>query len=135
MSDQDIRWQQRFAQFEKPFLLLQAAISIEKPSILERAGLIQFFERSFDIGCKTLKDFEEAKGIGVTSPRQAVIKGLQERVLTDGAGWMQALEDRKKTGQSYQEEIAIDVEQKIRSKYYFLLQELHENLGLELKAV
>jgi hypothetical protein len=56
-------------------------------------------------------------------------------VLTDGEGWMQALEDRKKTGQSYQEEIAIDVEQKIRSKYYFLLQELHENLGSELKAV
>ena len=38
MSDQGIRWQQRFHQFDKAFVLLQSAIAIEKPSIIERRG-------------------------------------------------------------------------------------------------
>jgi nucleotidyltransferase substrate binding protein (TIGR01987 family) len=131
----DSRWQQRFAHFEKAFLLLQDAISVEKPSILERAGLIQFFERAFDIGCKMLREFEEAKGLVITSPRHAIRQAAQARVITDGEGWLQALADRDRTGQSYQEEVALDIERKVRFKYFPLLQELRNNLGAELTAV
>ena len=44
MIEEDIRWIQRFSNFERAFLLLQNSLKTEPLSILERAGLIQFFE-------------------------------------------------------------------------------------------
>jgi hypothetical protein len=70
MNDPDIRWKQRFSQFEKAFALLQSAMAIEHPSIVERAGLIQFFEMTFEIGWKLLKDFLEAEGYVETFARR-----------------------------------------------------------------
>ena len=58
--NKNIRWQQRFSNFEKSFSQLNKAIKIKTPSDTERAGLIQFFEISFELAWKTLKDFLEA---------------------------------------------------------------------------
>ena len=49
---QDIRYKQRFENFEKSFLLLKEAISIKSPSIVEEAGVIQFFEITFELAMK-----------------------------------------------------------------------------------
>lgn len=49
------RWQQRFQNFERAFLLLEEAVSIPAPSVVERAGMIQFFEMAFELGWKVLK--------------------------------------------------------------------------------
>jgi hypothetical protein len=47
--EDDVRWIQRFSNFERAFLLLKEALKIEHPSIVERAGLIQFFEMTFEL--------------------------------------------------------------------------------------
>lgn len=47
--EEDVRWMQRFSDFERAFLLLQDALKTEQLSILERAGLIQFFEMTFEL--------------------------------------------------------------------------------------
>jgi len=125
MSDQDIRWRQRFAQFEKAYLLLQDAVGVGKPSILERAGLIQFFEMAFELGWKLLKDYEEAEGFTVKSPRDAIKQAFEANLIGAGHDWIDALDDRNLTTHTYNEETAIDVEQKIRMKYFPLLQQLH----------
>jgi hypothetical protein len=44
MNEPDILWLQRFSTFERAFRLLSMAVLIESPSVVERAGLIQFFE-------------------------------------------------------------------------------------------
>ncbi len=49
MLEEDIRWIQRFFNFERAFLLLQDSLKTEKLSILERAGLIHFFEMTFEL--------------------------------------------------------------------------------------
>ena len=46
---EDIRWIQRFSNFERAFLLLQDSLKTEQLSILERVGLIQFFEMTFEL--------------------------------------------------------------------------------------
>ena len=125
MVDQDIRWQQRFNHFEKAFLLLQDAIAVEAPSVLERAGLIQFFEMAFELAWKLLKDFEEAEGFAVRSPRDAIKRAFEAGVISDGHDWIDALEDRNLTPHTYNEETAQDVERKIRNKYFPLLDGLH----------
>ena len=131
MNTQDIRWQQRFNQFKKAFLLLQDAIDIDKPSVVERAGLIQFFEMAFELAWKLLKDFEEAEGFIVKSPREAIKQAFQANMITQGHDWIDALEDRNLTTRTYNENTAIAVEQKIRNKYFPCLQQLY--LGFKAK--
>jgi len=46
---EDIRWQQRFENYEKSLLLLKKAFSIENPAVTERAGMVQFFETNLEI--------------------------------------------------------------------------------------
>ena len=43
----DVRYIQRFENFDKSFLLLKEALAIKTPSIVEKAGGIQFFEIAF----------------------------------------------------------------------------------------
>ncbi len=127
MSDQDIRWQQRFHQFEKAFVLLKDAVDIESLSIIERAGLIQFFEMAFELAWKLLKDFGEAEGFVIKSPRDAIKQAFQMGLIQKAHDWMDALEDRNLTVHTYNSEIALAVEQKIRGKYFPCLQQFYSH--------
>jgi nucleotidyltransferase substrate binding protein (TIGR01987 family) len=113
-----IRWKQRFVHFRKAFLLLEQTMTIEHPSDAERAGLIQFFEMSFALAWKVLKDYLEEEGFAVASPRDAIKQAFQVGLLEDGHVWIEALKDRNLTVHTYEEKIAIAVEQKIRDSYF-----------------
>lgn len=129
METQDIRWRQRFAQFEKSFALLESAIAIERLTVIERAGLIQFFEMAFEQGWKLLKDYQESVGFEIVSPRQAIKQAFQSGLIADGHAWIGALEDRNLTTHTYNEQTALAVEDKIRSSYHPLLRDLHETFS------
>lgn len=126
MDSQDIRWRQRLAQFEKSFALLESAIAIQRLTVIERAGLIQFFEMAFEQGWKLLKDYQESVGFEIVSPRQAIKQAFQSELVADGHAWIGALEDRNLTTHTYNEQTALAVENKIRSSYYPLLKALQE---------
>jgi nucleotidyltransferase substrate binding protein (TIGR01987 family) len=115
---QDIRWKQRFVHFRKAFHLLEQTLAIEHPSDAERAGLIQFFEMSFELAWKVLKDYLEAEGFTVESPRDTIKQAFQAGLLDDGHVWIEALKDRNLTVHTYEEKIALAVEQKIRHSYF-----------------
>ena len=74
---QDIRWKQRYAHFQKAFRLLEQTVAIAQPSDAERAGLIQFFEMSFELAWKMLKDYLESEGFTVISPRSTIKQAFQ----------------------------------------------------------
>jgi nucleotidyltransferase substrate binding protein (TIGR01987 family) len=125
MLEDDIRWIQRFSNFERAFLLLQDSLKTEPLSILERAGLIQFFEMTFELSWKLLKDYEETEGLIVKTPREAIKQAFQSGLINNGHDWIDALQDRNLTAHTYNEETAIAVETKIRSKYFQLLAEMY----------
>lgn len=126
MTTQDIRWQQRFQNFEKSFSYLEQAIDIEDPEIVQRAGLIQFFEMTFELAWKTLKDYLESQGfLDVNSPRTVLKKAFEIGLIGDGHQWLQCLQDRNLTSHTYNEEIASEIETTIRQTYYPLLHQLH----------
>lgn len=127
-EDQDIRWQQRFVHFQKAFLLLEQTMAIKQPSEAERAGLIQFFEMSFELAWKVLKDYLEEEGFTVTSPRETIKQAFQAGLLDDGHAWLAALKDRNLTAHTYEEKIAVAVETKIRYSYFPALLALREKL-------
>ncbi len=125
MLEEDIRWIQRFSNFERAFLLLQDSLKTEPLSILERAGLIQFFEMTFELAWKLLKDYEETEGFIVKTPREAIKQAFQSGLISNGHDWIDAFQDRNLTAHTYNEETAIAVEAKIRDKYFQLLAEVY----------
>ena len=127
MTTQDIRWRQRFQNYEKSFSYLEQAIDIEDPEIVERAGLIQFFEMTFELAWKMLKDYLEGQGfLDVNSPRSVLKKAFESGLINDGHRWLQCLQDRNLTSHTYNEEIAVEIETPIRQTYYPLLRQLHQ---------
>lgn len=80
MEQIDIRWKQRFQNFDKAFFRLTGAIRIvkgEPGNVLLQAGLIQTYEFTFELAWKTLKDYLEAEGFTVPSPRATLRQAFQ----------------------------------------------------------
>ena len=70
MSNTDeVRWHQRLENFRKALAQLEAACDLDEYSDLERAGLVQTFEFSFELGWKTLKDLLFYDGYDEKTPR------------------------------------------------------------------
>jgi nucleotidyltransferase substrate binding protein (TIGR01987 family) len=89
MSDQDIRWQHRQQNFNKALAFLELALAIEKPDIVQRAGMIQFFEMTFELAWKMLKDYLEAQGFSkLNSPRAVLKKAFEAGLITEGHDWL-----------------------------------------------
>ncbi len=106
MNAKEIRWKQRFQNFKKAFLQFDEAVSnIEKLSVLEKEGLIQRFEYTFELAWKTLKDFLESQEVEAKFPRDVIKKGFQYEVIADGEMWMEMLEKRNQMAHTYDEEI------------------------------
>ena len=132
-NTQDIRWKQRYAHFQKAFRLLEQTVAIAHPSDAERAGLIQFFEMTFELAWKMLKDYLEAEGFTVISPRATLKQAFQAGLLDDGHVWLEALTDRNLTVDTYEESIALAVEQSIRARYYPALLALHQTFAAKME--
>ena len=129
LVDKKIRWKQRYSNFEKSLKWLEASASIKKPSETERAGLIQFYEMTFELSWKTLKDYLESVGYEVDSPRTEIKQAFQINLLKNAELWLEALENRNLTAHTYDEAISIKVEALIKDKYLPLLRELHKTLA------
>ena len=128
-NNEDIRWQQRFTNYKKAYTLLEQTIRIESPSDAERAGLIQFFEMSFELAWKLLRDYLEEEGFIIKSPRAAIKQAFQSGLVSDGHPWMSALHDRNLTAHTYEESTALAVEKQIREVYFPILTELFNDFN------
>ncbi|MBM7559022.1 nucleotidyltransferase substrate binding protein [Marinitoga litoralis] len=133
MNKKDIRWKQRFQNFEKSYKLLKKYINMEDMDELDRAGIIQFFEMSFELSWKVLKDFLEYNGYLVKSPREAIKLAFQLEIIDNGEYWLKALEDRNLTVHTYDENTAMEIVKKIKGIYLPELDKFYENMLKELK--
>ena len=122
---EDIRYKQRFENFEKSFLKLQDALDIVEPSDIEKAGIIQYFEISFELSWKLMKDYLLYLGYDVNSPRESIKRAFAIGLIDDGEEWLNALIDRNLTVHTYDQEQADEIYQKIANVYFNLLQNLY----------
>jgi nucleotidyltransferase substrate binding protein (TIGR01987 family) len=117
---EDIRWKQRLSNFDKALSLLHTSLKINNPSDLERAGIVQFFEITFELSWKLIKDFIESEGINeLASPRQIIKKAFEIGIITDGHIWIKALDDRNATVHIYDNEVLLEIETAIRNIYQY----------------
>lgn len=127
--DVDVRWKQRFQNFDKAFKRLTDAIQIirnDPDNVLLQAGLIQTYEFTFELAWKTLKDYLEMEGFTVSSPRATLRQAFQCGYIQQGDVWLKALNDRNLTAHTYDDEVAKEVIADIQQTYYFLLKDLHQ---------
>ena len=59
---EDIRWQLRLVNYRKAFRQLELAVRMTSFSEIEREGLIQRFEYTYELAWNLLKDYFEEQG-------------------------------------------------------------------------
>lgn len=113
----DIRWVQRFQNLTKAFLFLQAALDQKQLNPLERTGVIQAYEFTFELAWNTLKDYLTSEGVEASFPREVLKKAYQYGLIDDGDLWMDMLEKRNLMAHSYDEDRALTALGLIRNQY------------------
>lgn len=122
---EDIRYIQRFENYEKSFLLLKDSLQIADPSIVEKGGVIQFFEVTFELSWKLMKDYLEYQGYEVNSPRESIKRSFSINLIENGSLWIDALMDRNLTTHTYEQARADRIYKKIKNEYFLLLEYLY----------
>lgn len=125
MAQQNIRWQQRFANYRKALVKLTQAVDLLSKQTggetvvdeLLQEGLILRFEYTHELAWKVMKDYAEYQGYtDVRGSRDAIRKAL-EMNLIDDKRWMETIEDRNLTVHNYDNEIALEIYDNIMNVY------------------
>lgn len=118
----DIRWKQRFDNFNRAFRSLDDAVKLMKCrelSNLEQQGVIQAFEFTHEIAWNVLKDYLEEQGMtGLIASRDSAREAFKRGLIEDGEAWMEMIKARNLTSHAYDEEIAQKVVTDIVQRFY-----------------
>lgn len=127
MENKDIRWKQRFSNYQNAFVRLKEAVEkFEQLDTLSKEGLIQRFEYTLELAWKTLKDYLESKGDLVKFPRDVIKKAFQTNLIDNGETWLEMLEKRNIMSHTYDEETFNEVLDVIIKHYFKELKALHQ---------
>lgn len=90
---------------------------------LDRDGVIQRFEFTFELFWKTLKLLLEYEGFsGCSGPRSCIKEGARRGFLENGELLLDMLEDRNKTTHIYDEKTSGEIFERIRERYIIALE-------------
>ena len=106
---QNIRWVQRFENFEKASINLNETIECIKHNGINKIytmALIQAYEIVFELAWKTTTDYLEFNGIITDTPRETIKGAFSKNIISDGHIWIEMMEARNKTSHTYKEEYA-----------------------------
>ena len=125
MTNQDIRWKQRFENFQKALSQLKLFIEKGKLNELEEQGLIQCFEYNYELAWNVLKDYLQYEGNNnITGSRTAIMEAFNVDLIADGEAWMNMFKDRNKTSHTYNQEVTDKIVNNIYQTYYQLFIDL-----------
>lgn len=126
--DKDIRWIQRYNNYVKAFDNLSEAVETatnKELSKLEKQGLIQAFEYTYELAWKVVKDFFEFRGeTDIYGSRDAFSLAFERGLIQKGGYLMESIKSRQLTSHTYNEETAEQIYHDIINKYYEAFEEL-----------
>jgi len=132
-TDEDIRWKQRFHNYKKALATLKSAVELaasRELSDLEKQGMIQGFEFTFELAWNVMKDYLEEQGItGIIGSKGAVRHAFNKDLIEDGQIWMNMIKDRNLASHLYDEETAGDLAAAIIGIYYNQLAAFAEKMN------
>lgn len=122
MNEPDIRWQQRFASYQKALQQLQNAMDLSKQrefSLLEKLGVIQAFEFTHELACNMLKDFLQGQGNqNIKGSKDATREAFKVELIHDGEQWMALIQGHNISYHTYDERTAEQLVTVIIQQYY-----------------
>ncbi len=132
MSEQDVRWIQRFANYQKALTQLTSAVTLAQTrslSDLEKQGLIQAFEFTHELAWNVLKDYFFHQGNStITGSRDATREAFARGLVQDGEGWMEMIRSRNQTSHTYNQSVADEIVTKITKQYHPLFTQFSDRL-------
>jgi nucleotidyltransferase substrate binding protein (TIGR01987 family) len=136
-TDENPRWIYRFDNYKRAFGLLREAIeTMEERELtqLEKEGIIQRFEYTWELAWKLLKDYLEHEGVTLDkiTPASVIRAAFEAKIIKDGEMWMKALDDRNKMSHVYNLKKFEDVIEEIQKHYLALFDELHFSMMEDL---
>jgi nucleotidyltransferase substrate binding protein (TIGR01987 family) len=126
----DIRWKQRFDNFDRAFVLLREICDrgVDSLSQLEKEGAIQRFEVAFELAWKTLKDYLEESGVVVNpvTPRNVIKEAFAAKLLEDAQVWIDMMLHRNLLSHTYDIKVFETVLHVVAERYFSAFDRLHE---------
>lgn len=132
-KNQDIRWHQRFENYQKAVTRLNDAVLLSEErdlTDLEKQGLIQGFEYTHELAWKTMQDYFKSTGEDkIYGSKDATRFAFKYELIKEGDIWMGMIEDRNRTSHTYNEDVAEAITAAILLKYNRELQEFEKTMG------
>jgi len=132
--NQDIRWQQRFENFERALQLLRDGVkNVGSLSELEQQGVIQRFEFTLELAWNTLKDYLIFSGVSLdqVTPKSVVKKAFAAKLIADGQLWVDMLDYRNRLSHTYDEAVFSEAVAQIADRFMHAFEELDAFLKKE----
>ena len=86
---------------------------------LEKQGLIQSFEYTYELAWNTLKDYLEYQGeVNLHGSRDVIRLAFQRGLITQGEIWMDMIKSRALSSQTYNEEVVEKINQDIGQRNF-----------------
>jgi len=103
---------------------------LKKPnySDLERAGIVQNFEIVFELFWKTIQKKGDVQGRGVGGARDAFVLAFEWGLIPDEKLWFNMIQDRNLTVHTYNQDLAMEIIERLKNKYFPAFQGLLEAL-------
>lgn len=147
--NQELRWVQRFSNFQRGLDKLTQAVDYIKANFLDKEnsidegskgfvldemikeGLIQRFEYTHELAWNVMKDYAKFQGNNsVAGSRDATREAFQMKLISNGKVWMDMIGSRNKTTHTYNEDTANEIFSKIMNDYYPAFLEFKKNMDI-----
>ena len=130
-TNPDIRWEQRFENYEKALRLLREALAaVASLSELEKEGAVQRFEFTFEVAWKTLKDYLVHNGVVLDqiTPSSVIKQAFAAKIISDGQLWIDMLRCRNLMSHTYDEAVFDQAVREMAGRFLPGLDELYDFL-------
>lgn len=137
METKDIRWIQRFNNYTRALKKLMEAVEefqTNGMNEIEKEGMIQRFEYTYELAWNTIKDFYEHQGeVNIQGSRDVFRTAFGRGLIHNGELWMKMIDSRILTVHTYDEETANKVVNDIVEIFLELFLELKRSLENEIQ--
>ena len=120
--NEDIRWKQRFDNFNRALQTMTEAVELAEQrdlSRLEQQGLIQGFEFTHELAWNVLKDYLEDQGfVQIIGSKNATRTAFQNELISAGEVWMDMIKARNLSSHTYNTETAEAIVDDILKRFY-----------------
>ena len=135
MENKDIRWLQRFDNFNKTLKGLQKAIieyKEDEEDEVVKVGMIKFFEMTYELAWNTMKDYYEDQGeTGIQGSKDAIKLSSTRGLIHQAQDWFDMVDSSKLSVHTYNAKTADEIADDIAETYIALFIQLQTRLQLE----